>query len=123
VFTSSLNRRIGECICDVTILQNVTSITNIFLTQESMILSVQRHNKMQYQIKTNSLQSSYGRLYHAAVPQAMSRNINIPQPLSDDTPEYNYKEIDNRDVLTNSHIPNETEPSDTHFLFTENTFT
>ena len=74
-------------------------------------------------LNANPLQSSYAQLYHTAVPQAMSRNTNIPHPVSDDTPEYYYKQRDNSDVLASCHIPDETEQSGTHFLFTENIFT
>ena len=84
-----------------------------------MIFSVQRQKNMQYQINTNTLQSSYARLYHAAVPQAMSRNTKFPHPVSDDTPEYKYKQTDNSEVLASSLILDETESSGTHFLFTE----
>ena len=70
-----------------------------------MIFSVQRHIKRQYQINANSLQPTHAQLYHATVPQAMSRNTNFPHPVSEDTPEYYYKQSDNIDVLENSLIP------------------
>jgi len=90
---------------------------------KSMIFSIQRHNKRQYQLSANSLQSSYAQLYHTAVPQAMSRNNNFPHHVSDDTTEYYYKQSDKSDVVASCHIPDETEQSGTHFLFTENIFT
>jgi len=82
------------------------------------MFSFQRHNKRQYEINANSLKSSYARLYHTAAPRAILGNTKFPHPDIDDTPEYYYKQSDNRDVITNSLIPDETEPSGTYFLFT-----
>ena len=70
-------------------------------------------------LNANTLQSSYARIYHTAVSQAMSCNINFPHIVSDDTPEYYYKQSDNRDVVASCHIPDDTEQSGTHFLYTE----
>jgi hypothetical protein len=85
-----------------------------------MIFSFHRHNKRQFQLNSNSLQSSYARLYHTAVPQAMSRNTNIPRPVSDDIPEYCYTRSNNNDILASSHIPYVSPPYCTQLQFHRN---
>ena len=75
---------------NVTIPQNVTCKTNIYLTQGNKIPSFHLFSKRQCQLNTTSLQVSYAGLYYADVPHAMkfmSRNADIPHPVSDDTPE------------------------------------
>ena len=46
-----------------------------------MISSVQRHNKRQYEINANSLQSSYPLLNHTAVPQQCDETLIFNTPL------------------------------------------
>ena len=62
-------------------------------------------------------------VYDAAVPQAMqlmSRNSNLPHPVNDGTPEYYFKQSDNRDKLARSHMPNESERYDTQLGYHTN---